>query len=88
MHTVSFRGKLWKYPGKGGWHFVTLPVAKSPPATHGWGRTPVVATVDGYRWKTSVWKSKDGGSVLAVPKVARGDKQGGASVKVHLEFSL
>lgn len=87
-HVVSFRGKLWRYPGKGGWHFVTLPRGKEPPATHGWGRTPVDATVDGHAWRTSVWRAKDGRSLLAVPKSVRGDKRAGAIVRVRLAFSL
>jgi hypothetical protein len=48
----------------------------------------VVATVDGYRWKTSVWRGKEGRSLLAVPKVARGEKGDGDRVKVELEFTL
>ena len=84
---VSFRAKLWRYPGKGGWHFVTLPEKYAPPVTHGWGRTPVVATLDGHEWKTSVWRAKNKSSVLAVPKNVRGDKRAGASVKVRLTFA-
>ena len=84
--TVAFAAKLWRYPGKGGWHFVTLPDKYAPPVTHGWGRTPVMATVDGHEWKTSVWRGKDGRSVLAVPKTVRGVKHAGDRVKVRLTF--
>lgn len=84
---VAFRAKLWRYPGKGGWHFVTLPDKYVPPVTHGWGRTPVVAVVDGHEWKTSVWRGKDGRAVLAIPKHVRGAKRGGDTVKVRLSFS-
>ena len=85
--TVAFTAKLWRYPGKGGWHFVTLPDKYSPPVTHAWGRTPVVATVDGHVWKTSVWRGKAGRSVLAIPKAVRGANKGGASMKVRLTFA-
>jgi hypothetical protein len=84
---VSFAAKLWRYPGKGGWHFVTLPDKYSPPVTHGWGRTPVVATVDGHEWKTSVWRDKKTRTLLAIPKHARGVKKAGDRVKVKLAFS-
>lgn len=84
---VAFMAKLWRYPGKGGWHFVTLPDKYSPPVTHGWGRTPVVAVVDSHEWKTSVWRGKNGRSVLAIPKHVRGTKRGGDAVKVRLSFS-
>ena len=82
----TFRGKLWRYPGKGGWHFVTLPERLAPAVSHGWGRTPVQATVDGHTWKTSVWRDKGKRSLLAVPKVARGGKGDGDTVSVRIEF--
>ena len=48
----------------------------------------MIATVDGYRWKTSVWREKSGRSLLPVPKAARGAKADGDSVRVRLEFTL
>lgn len=86
--TVSFGARLWKYPGKGGWTFATVPAKYAPGATHGWGRTPVVATVDGHEWKTSVWRERSGRTLLPVPKAARGTKGDGDMVKVRLEFSV
>ena len=83
---VAFTARLWRYPGKGGWHFVTLPDKYAPPVTHGWGRTPVLAVVDGHEWKTSVWRDKKKHSVLAIPKHVRGTKAAGDSVKVRLRF--
>ena len=85
---MAFKAKLWRYPGKGGWHFVTLADKHSPPVTHGWGRTPVVATVDGREWKTSVWRGKDKRSLLAIPKAVRGIKKAGDTVAVRLSFTL
>ena len=82
----TFKARLVKYPGKGGWHFATVPDRLAPPVTHGWGRTPVSATVDGYGWATSVWRAKDGSTVLAVPKRARGDKRHGDTVHVRITF--
>ena len=81
-----FTAKLWRYPGKGGWHFVDVPKHLAPPVTHGWGRTPVDATVDGYAWKTSVWRARDDRTVLAIPKVARGSKEHGDTVNVRMRF--
>jgi hypothetical protein len=48
------------------------------------GRTPVRATVDGQSWNTSVWRAKDGRSLLAVPKKVRGNKDNGDIVVVEL----
>ncbi len=84
---VRFSAKLFRYPGKGGWYFAPVPKRLAPPVTHAWGRTPVRATVDGYAWQTSVWRARDGRTLLAVPKRARGTKGHGDSVRVELAFS-
>jgi hypothetical protein len=42
----AFRARIFRYPGKGGWHFVVVPERLAPTVTHGWGRTPVT-TVNG-----------------------------------------
>ena len=83
----SFVATLWKYQGAGGWLFALVPEKYAPRATHPWGRTPVTATVDGHTWKTSVWRGKDGRSLLAIPKKVRGEKGHGDRVRVRLEFS-
>lgn len=82
----AFRAVLFRYPGKGGWHFAPVPERYAPPVTHGWGRTPVRATVDGRTWATSVWRGKDGRTLLAVPAAVRGGKGDGDRVSVTLEF--
>ncbi|MEO7996129.1 MAG: DUF1905 domain-containing protein [Gemmatimonadaceae bacterium] len=83
----TFRAAMFRYPGKGGWTFVEVPEKFWPPVTHGWGRTPVHAIVDDYAWDTSVWRGKDGRTLLAVPKVARGKKDAGEIVRVRLTFA-
>jgi hypothetical protein len=82
----TFTATLFRYPGKGGWTFVTVPERFAPAVTHGWGRTPVRATVDGYTWETSVWRDKGTRTLLAVPKAARGGKGHGQRVRVRLDF--
>jgi hypothetical protein len=86
-YKAKFSSKLFRYPGKGGWTFATVPEKHAPTVTHGWGRTPVLAVVDGYEWKTSVWREKSGRTLLAIPKVARGGKGHGDTVKIQLSFS-
>lgn len=83
----SFRATLFRYPGKGGWTFAPVPDRYAPPVTHGWGRTPVTATVEGITWDTSVWRGKDGRTLLAIPKHVRGAKGDGDAVRVALRFS-
>ena len=48
---------------------------------------PVIATVDGRTWKTSVWREKSGRVLLPVPRTVRGTKSAGDSVRVTLEFT-
>jgi hypothetical protein len=84
----EFSAVLFKYEGPGGWHFAPVPEEFAPAVTHGWGRTPVTATVDGHTWATSVWRdTKSGRTLLAVPKKFRGTKGTGDTVHVRLEFS-
>jgi hypothetical protein len=40
--------------------------------------------VDGQTWNTSVWRAKDGRSLLAVPRKVRGTKDDGDTVMVEL----
>jgi hypothetical protein len=63
-HGGRFTARLWRYPGKGGWHFFDVPKRRAPPVAHGWGHTPVEAIVGGHQWKASVWRSKDGRTQL------------------------
>ena len=86
--TVAFTSTLFRVPGKGGWTFAPVPERHAPPGGRAWGRSPVIATVDGHRWRTSVWREKSGRTLLAVPKKARGTKGGGDRVSVRLEFDL
>lgn len=80
-----FRAELFRYPGPGGWTFAPIPKKYAPPVTHGWGRTPVIATVDGHTWDTSVWwDSKMNKTLLAIPKKYRGAKGAGDSVEITL----
>lgn len=82
-----FHATLFRYPGPGGWHFLTVPPKHAPPATHAWGRTPVLATVDGKTWETSVWwDTKSQTTLLAVPKKIRCEKGHGDRVKVQIEL--
>ncbi len=73
--------------GKGSWFFVEVPNCYAPAVTHGWGRAPVTATVNGTTWETSVWRGKDGRRLLAVPAKVRGTKGDGERVRVTLQFT-
>jgi hypothetical protein len=81
---VRFRSKLFKYPGPGGWHFARVPDRHAPPPTEAWGRTPVLARVDGRSWETSVWRDRKHGTLLPVPQWVRAGKGDGDPVEVEL----
>jgi hypothetical protein len=82
-----FETTLWRYPGKGGWHFAIVPAKVAPPVTRPWGRTPVTATVDAATWDTSIWRDATSKrSLLAVPKRHRGGKGDGDRVTVTFVF--
>ncbi len=81
---MKFRAALFRVPGAGGWTFARVPARHAPPVTHRWGRTPVVAIVDGTEWQTSVWRDKKHGTLLPVPKRVRKDKTDGDMVTVEI----
>jgi len=80
----AFRARLWRYPAPGGWTFARIPARHAPPATHAWGRTPVLASVDGREWATSVWRDRKQGTLLPVPKRLLNGKGDGEFVRVQL----
>lgn len=82
----EFVARLRTYPGKGGWTFAPVPDEVAPRVTHGWGRTPVRATVQGISWDTSVWRGKDGETLLPIPKRVRGALGHGDEVRVRIAF--
>jgi len=94
----SFRGKLWKYRGKGGWFFVTIPkaLAKKIRDVHyvseeGWGRLKTSATINHTRWSTAIWyDTKIGSYIIPVKSSVRKSESlaEGSSVRIDLVFSL
>ena len=79
--------RLITFPGVGGWTFAPVPAQFAPPFKLAWGRTPVVATVDGKKWKTSVWTDRNGCVLLPVPKKIRGTKGQGDTVTISIVYS-
>ena len=67
----KMRAKAWLYPGKAGWHFVTLPKKQSAEIKarfglmrRGWGSLPIVLTIGKTSWKTSIFPDKKAGAYL------------------------
>ena len=85
---VEFDSTLFSIEGKGGWTFAPVPDEAAPTRAEAWGRTSVVATVDGHTWNTSVWREKSGRTLLPVPKAVRRSKGHGDVVRVQLRFAV
>lgn len=63
-----FSSKAWQYPGRGGWHFLSLPKKLSQELRteyksreEGWGRLRVTAQIGSSEWNAAIWfDSKSG----------------------------
>lgn len=81
----EFTGELVEWTGPAAWHFVRVPDEHAPDFAGAFGRVPVIATVDGVTWATSVWRDKGAGWMIAVPKKVRRNKTDGDVVTVALQ---
>lgn len=58
----QFKARIWRYPGKGGWHFVSLPQdlgieirAQFRDSEEAWGRLKVKACIGRSEWRCAIW---------------------------------
>lgn len=65
------RAKVWRYPGKGGWHFANLSRAQSREIRElfgaeaaGFGSLRVVLRLGSVAWKTSIFPDSKSGTYL------------------------
>jgi len=86
MKTPEFKSKLFRFQGKGGWTFATIPKKYGPSYKLDCGRTPVNATDDGSSWETSVWTEKIGKVLLPGPLKIRKGKEDGDVVLIIFEY--
>ncbi|GIF03978.1 DUF1905 domain-containing protein [Actinoplanes siamensis] len=80
-----FEAELIRWSGEGGWVFAPIPDEHAPDSAGPFGRVPVIATVDGKTWATSVWRDSREGWLLAVPQRIRAAKDHGDVVRVEIE---
>jgi hypothetical protein len=78
------RATLVRWSGEAAWVFAPVPDEQAPDAAGPFGRVPVVATVDGRTWATSVWRDKNAGWLLPVPAKVRRGKDDGDVVVVEI----
>ena len=82
---MTFEARLVRWAGEGAWVFAPVPEQHAPETAGPFGRVPVVATVDGVRWTTSVWRDRRSGWLLPIPARVRRGKDDGDVVEVDLE---
>lgn len=90
----AFQAEIWLVPGKGGWHFVTVPepLSKRIKAAfgsfdQGWGSLPARASIGSIHWKTSLFPDAKSGCYLLPVKAAvrkRAGLSAGDSVRIQL----
>jgi hypothetical protein len=94
--SFTFEAELWLYSGNAAWHFITLPEETGGAARFfagrksGFGSIPVMATIGGTRWKTSIFPDRKSGSYLLPVKAEvrrREAISAGESVAVHLTIN-
>ncbi len=78
----KFSGKVWRYSGIGGWHFVTLSekvsaqIRKTIREPCPWGYVKVRATIGKTSWQTGLWPQAKEKVYLLVIKAEVRQKEG------------
>ena len=91
---VTVKEKVWLYPGKATWHFVTIQKKDGEFLKEGYmwprrgfGAIPVNVTVGKTSWKTSIFPDKNGTFLLPLKKPVRDSENItlGSEIKIMLE---
>lgn len=91
----KMRAKVWRYPGAGGWHFLTLPKKQSEiirkafsGIKQGWGSLPVTVTIGQMLWKTSIFPDPNSGNyVLPIKAEVRKKEKIGLGDTIQLKWT-
>lgn len=94
--TYTFAGPVWVYPGKGGWHFVTiLPELSDEIGSllqgmrRPWGSFPATITIGDTTWETSVFPDTASATfVLPLKATVRNKEKFGAGDEVTVLLEL
>ncbi|HWC75704.1 MAG TPA: DUF1905 domain-containing protein [Gemmatimonadales bacterium] len=75
--TYRIRAKVWRYPGKGGWHFANVSPKQSTEIRvrfaderRGFGSIPVTVRIGRTTWETSLFPAKQSRTYLFAIKAA------------------
>jgi len=93
----QFTEKVWVYPGKAAWYFVTLPTEMALEIHYyfsmekrGWGSLPVEVVIGTSAWKTSIFPDKSSQSFLLPLKADVRKKESitvGSSITVTMKLT-
>ncbi len=90
----KFKGEVWKWPGLGGWHFVTLPKKlskeiKDCSKSYGSGFVKVKVTIGNSTWVTALFPHKESQSyLLSIKQNIRKKEEIWENDKVAVSFIL
>ncbi len=91
MKLFRFTAKVWKWPGDGAWHFVTLPreYFKSIREQQGKGMVPIIATIGKTSWSAKLFPHiQDKSYLLALKKSVRTTEDVWDGEEVHVKFKI
>ncbi|RTM11223.1 MAG: DUF1905 domain-containing protein [Hyphomicrobiales bacterium] len=98
MLRYEMQADIWVYPGKGGWHFMTLPTdvaARIKAAMAGlarpWGSLGITAVIGKTKWQTSLFPDKASGGLLLPIKASVRQREGlkaGDAPTLTIEIAL
>ena len=90
---IKVKGKIWKYRGIGGWHFVTINkttsariMSMNKMPRRGFGSIRVKVKIGTTEWKTSIFPTKERTYLLAIKADVR-KKEGidiGDKITAHI----
>jgi len=88
----EFSAKPWKYPGSGGWHFISFPEELASeirgilkPEEEGWGRSGAIVKIGNIEWRTAIWFDTKFGTYLLPPKAEVRKKE---DIRIDKEISV
>ncbi|MGI9118032.1 MAG: DUF1905 domain-containing protein [Minisyncoccia bacterium] len=69
----TIKSKVWRWPGDGGWHFVTLDkkLSENIRKVYTKGFVKINATIGKTTWATSLFPHKQAGYLLCISKKVR-----------------
>jgi hypothetical protein len=92
------QAEIWVYPGKGGWHFITVPTEVAAPIkaamaglARPWGSLGITAVIGKTRWQTSLFPDKASCGLLLPIKASVRQREGlkaGDAPTLTIEIAL